>query len=52
MTAKGFCPERDERFKPSLKELLVSAHAASVRQLRCPKCHEKRFCGEATNEKR
>jgi DNA-binding transcriptional MerR regulator/DNA-directed RNA polymerase subunit RPC12/RpoP len=45
------CPACGERFKPGFKDLLVSAHTARARRLRCPKCHEKHFCVEVPDTK-
>jgi transcriptional regulator with XRE-family HTH domain len=38
------CPECHERFVPDMKTYMMSAHTATTRRLKCPKCGKTKYC--------
>lgn len=45
------CPECEEEFLPSFKEMFWANHTLTTRKLTCPHCHHKGFCVETYHKR-
>lgn len=44
------CPDCNTKFKPSIKEMLFSAHTPKTRKLKCPHCGSTTYCVESFSD--